>query len=64
VIAFKDWQGMTGCCYYLGVSSCEDYSLGTFYRKSKSILLPIWLHVVANAGYLGGIIIASIYFPD
>ena len=34
---------------------------GYVYYKSKSILLPAWLHVVANAGYLAGILIAGLY---
>ena len=29
--------------------------------KTKSILLPAWLHVVANSGYLAGIWIAGLY---
>jgi membrane protease YdiL (CAAX protease family) len=35
--------------------------MGYVYYKSKSILLPAWIHVVANAGYLGGILIAALY---
>jgi membrane protease YdiL (CAAX protease family) len=34
---------------------------GYVYYKTKSILLPAWLHVVANAGYLAGIWIAGLY---
>lgn len=34
---------------------------GYVYYKSRSILLPAWLHVVANAGYLGGILVAGLY---
>jgi membrane protease YdiL (CAAX protease family) len=34
---------------------------GYVYYKSRSILLPAWIHVVANAGYLGGIWIAALY---
>jgi len=34
---------------------------GYVYYKAKSILLPAWLHVVANAGYLAGIWIAGLY---
>lgn len=34
---------------------------GYVYYKSRSILLPAWIHVVANAGHLGGILIAGIY---
>lgn len=34
---------------------------GYVYYKTKSILLPAWIHVVANAGYLGGIWIAVLY---
>jgi membrane protease YdiL (CAAX protease family) len=34
---------------------------GYVYYKSKSILLPAWIHVVANAGYLGGILVAGLY---
>ena len=35
--------------------------LGCVYYKTRSILLPAWLHVAANAGYLAGIWIAGIY---
>jgi membrane protease YdiL (CAAX protease family) len=35
--------------------------LGYVYHKSKSILLPAWIHVAANAGYLAGILIAGLY---
>jgi membrane protease YdiL (CAAX protease family) len=35
--------------------------MGYVYYKSRSILLPAWIHVVANAGYLGGIWIAALY---
>jgi membrane protease YdiL (CAAX protease family) len=34
--------------------------LGYVYYKSRSILLPAWIHAVANAGYLGGIWIAGL----
>jgi len=34
---------------------------GYVYYKSRSILLPAWIHVVANAGYLAGIWIAALY---
>lgn len=34
---------------------------GYVYYKTKSILMPAWLHVVANAGYLAGICIAGLY---
>jgi len=34
---------------------------GYVYYKSRSILLPAWIHGVANAGYLGGILIAGLY---
>jgi membrane protease YdiL (CAAX protease family) len=34
---------------------------GYIYYKSRSILLPAWLHSVANAGYLGGLFIAVLY---
>jgi membrane protease YdiL (CAAX protease family) len=34
---------------------------GYIYYKSKSILLPAWIHVVANAGYAGGVLIAALY---
>ena len=34
---------------------------GYIYYKSKSILLPGWIHGVANAGYLGGALIAALY---
>jgi membrane protease YdiL (CAAX protease family) len=35
--------------------------LGYVYYKSRSILLPAWIHGIANAGYLGGILIAGLY---
>ena len=35
--------------------------LGYVYYKSRSILLPAWIHGIANAGYLGGILIAALY---
>jgi membrane protease YdiL (CAAX protease family) len=34
---------------------------GYIYYKSRSILLTAWIHSVANAGYLGGILIAGLY---
>jgi membrane protease YdiL (CAAX protease family) len=34
---------------------------GYVYYKSRSILLPAWIHGVANAGYLGGLLIAALY---
>jgi membrane protease YdiL (CAAX protease family) len=34
--------------------------LGYIYYRSRSILLPAWIHGVANAGYLGGIWIAGL----
>jgi membrane protease YdiL (CAAX protease family) len=34
---------------------------GYVYYKSRSILLPAWIHAAANAGYLGGILIAGLY---
>jgi membrane protease YdiL (CAAX protease family) len=34
---------------------------GYVYYKSRSILLPAWIHVSANAGYLGGVLIAGLY---
>jgi len=34
---------------------------GYVYYKTKSILLPAWIHAVANAGYLAGIWIAALY---
>ncbi len=34
---------------------------GYVYYRSRSILLPAWIHVVANAGYLGGTLIAGLY---
>ena len=34
---------------------------GYVYYKSRSILLPAWIHAVANAGYLGGLLIAALY---
>jgi membrane protease YdiL (CAAX protease family) len=33
---------------------------GYVYYKSRSILLPAWIHATANAGYLGGILIAAL----
>jgi membrane protease YdiL (CAAX protease family) len=35
--------------------------LGYVYYKSRSILLPAWIHVAANAGYLGGVLVAGLY---
>lgn len=35
--------------------------MGYVYYKSRSILLPAWIHAVANAGYLGGILAAGAY---
>jgi membrane protease YdiL (CAAX protease family) len=34
---------------------------GYVYYKSRSILLPAWIHASANAGYLGGLLIAGVY---
>ena len=34
--------------------------LGHVYYKTRSILLPAWLHTVANAGYLAGMWIAGL----
>jgi len=34
---------------------------GYIYYKSRSILLPAWIHVAASAGYLGGLLIAAVY---
>ena len=34
---------------------------GYVYYKSRSILLPAWIHAVANAGYRGGILVAGLY---
>jgi membrane protease YdiL (CAAX protease family) len=34
---------------------------GYVYYKSRSILLPAWIHVASNAGFLGGIWIAALY---
>ncbi len=34
---------------------------GYVYHKSRSILLPAWIHVAANAGYLAGIWMAGLY---
>jgi membrane protease YdiL (CAAX protease family) len=34
---------------------------GYVYYKSRSILLPAWIHAVANAGYLGGLWIVGLY---
>jgi hypothetical protein len=35
--------------------------LGFIYRYSRSILFPMWGHVVANASWLGGVIVIVIY---
>ena len=35
--------------------------LGYIYYKSRSILLPAWIHSIANEGYLGGILIVALY---
>jgi membrane protease YdiL (CAAX protease family) len=35
--------------------------LGYVYYKSGSILLPAWIHGIANAGYPGGVLIAALY---
>jgi membrane protease YdiL (CAAX protease family) len=43
----------------LGIFSGSLIS-GYIYYKSRSILLPAWIHGVANAGYLGGIWIAGL----
>jgi membrane protease YdiL (CAAX protease family) len=43
----------------LGIFSGSLVS-GYIYYKSRSILLPAWIHGVANAGYLGGIWIAGL----
>jgi membrane protease YdiL (CAAX protease family) len=34
---------------------------GYVYYKSRSILLPAWIHGISNAGYLGGILIAALF---
>lgn len=34
---------------------------GYVYYKSRSLLLPAWIHVVANTGQLGGMLIVGIY---
>jgi membrane protease YdiL (CAAX protease family) len=34
---------------------------GYIYHKSKSILVPAWIHSVANAGQVGGVLIALVY---
>lgn len=34
---------------------------GYVYYKTKSILLPAWIHVISNSGYLGGILAAALY---
>ena len=34
---------------------------GYIYYKTRSILLPAWIHGVANAGYLGGLLIVVVY---
>ena len=35
--------------------------MGYVYYKSRSLLLPAWIHAVANAGYLGGLLAAGAY---
>jgi membrane protease YdiL (CAAX protease family) len=34
--------------------------LGYVYYKSRSILLPAWMHSFANAGFVGGLVIVSL----
>lgn len=34
---------------------------GYIYYKTRSIVLPAWIHAVANAGYLGGLVITAVY---
>jgi membrane protease YdiL (CAAX protease family) len=34
---------------------------GYIYYKSRSILLPAWIHSVANAGYSGGVLVVAVY---
>ncbi len=34
---------------------------GYVYYKSRSILLPAWIHGVANAGYPGGVLVVALY---
>ena len=35
--------------------------LGYIYYKSRSILLPAWIHSVAHAGYMGGLLVVVSY---
>ena len=34
---------------------------GYIYYKSRSILLPAWIHSVANAGHMGGVLVVAVY---
>jgi membrane protease YdiL (CAAX protease family) len=34
---------------------------GYVYFKSRSVLLPAWIHAVANAGYAGGLFVTAVY---
>ena len=34
---------------------------GYIYHRSRSLLLPAWVHAAANAGYGGGMLVAGIY---
>jgi membrane protease YdiL (CAAX protease family) len=34
---------------------------GYIFHKTRSILLPAWIHSVANAGYAGGLLIVAVY---
>ena len=45
----------------LGGLFISSLVMGYVYYQSRSILLPAWIHGVANAGYLGGIWIAAFY---
>jgi membrane protease YdiL (CAAX protease family) len=44
----------------LGIFS-SSLIMGYVYYKSRSILLPAWIHGASNAGYLGGVLIAALY---
>ena len=35
--------------------------LGTIYYKSKSLLIPAWVHVVANTSWFGGVVTLLVY---
>jgi membrane protease YdiL (CAAX protease family) len=65
---------VTGCCFcslpHIPSKALGQLLPGIFlgglffgyvYYKTRSILLPAWIHVAANAGYLAGILIAGLY---